>query len=179
MQKHQPNFWMAIESYHNWCADQRNNFQFMGMSEYGIERAKQVMRGDLVFVYVPAPRSSFSDIRIVSRAGLHRSGHSSVYDIPCYAGLITKPAVVLDAEKWLKIKTIIGGLSFVRLKAGWGNALRKSFRKIKPMDAEVIIDGMMRLNLIYRGLISTKGWDWQSLSRPNEGGACRNRLKSC
>jgi hypothetical protein len=52
----------------------------------------------------------------------------------------------LEQGKWLPIKTVIGGLSFVNFKAGWGNALRRSFRKIKDSDAEIILNGMERLN---------------------------------
>jgi hypothetical protein len=105
-----------------------------------------VKRGDFVFVYVPALHSSFSEFRIVTTASIHRSSHTSAYDIPCYAGLLTRPAIVLDPEKWLRITAIIGGLSFIRLKAGWGNALRRSFRRIKPIDAKAIVDEMIRLN---------------------------------
>jgi hypothetical protein len=143
----QQNFWMAIESLHNWRADQRNEFRFIGVSEFAVERAKEVKRGDFVFVYVPLPRSSFSDVRLILKAGVHRSPQTSMYDVPCYAGLITKPLLVLEDGKWLPIRSIIGGLSFVSLKAGWGNALRRNFRKVTMSNAETILSGMERLNL--------------------------------
>jgi hypothetical protein len=146
MKGRQPNFWMAVESLHNWRADERNGFRFLGVSEFAVDRAKQVQRGDCVFVYVSSPRSAFSDVRLVIEDGLHRSPHVTAYDVPCYAGLTTAPLVVLEREQWLPIRTIINGLSCVQFKAGWGNALRRSFRSIRSADAQTILCGMERLS---------------------------------
>lgn len=141
-----PNFWMAVESLRNWQADSNNHFRFLGVSEFSAQRAKDVKRNDLIFVYVPKPKSAFADIRLALKDGLHRSPHTRVYDVPCYGGLVTKPLVVLDPEVWLPIKSIIGGLSFIHLAAGWGNALRRSFRKLKESDAKTILNAMHDAN---------------------------------
>lgn len=141
-----PNFWMAVESRHNWQADAKNEFRFLGVSEFSAQRATEVKRDDVMFVYVSKPKSAFADIRVALKDGLHRSPHTKAYDVPCYGGIVTKPLVVLEMETWLPIKTIIGGLSFLHLAPGWGNALRRSFRKLKGSDAQTILNAMTKLN---------------------------------
>ncbi len=141
-----PRYMMAIETKFNWEKDKKNGFRFLGVSEYKVGRAKLVSAGDVIFVYVPSPQCSFSDIRMAVKDGAHNSPQTREYDVPCYAGLITESVVALDPEKWLSIKGLIGALSFLRPVPKWGIALQNSFREITAKDAAVIVNGMSKLN---------------------------------
>jgi len=135
-------FWMAIESYSNWVADKENGFRFTGVTEYRSTNAARVNKNDMVFIYVPSPECAFSDVRRVMQGGLSRSSHAAEYDIPCSQGILTASLIVLDENKWVPIKKLVGKLSFIRLTVKWGYALRHSFRELNPDDAALIVNQM-------------------------------------
>ncbi len=135
-------FWIAVESYKNWLTDSDNAFQFTGVSSSRERRAAQARNGDLIFVYVPSPRCSFSDVRRVAKNGLSRSPHTRLYDMPCSGGLVTTPERTLEVKKWVPVQQFIGKLSFIKISFKWGQAFRVSFREITPKDAVHLITAM-------------------------------------
>src|SRR5580765_2720578 len=76
-------FWMAVESLHNWQADKVNSFNFTGLASSREARASHVKKGDLVFIYASSAYCAFADIRIAQKDGVGRSAHSREYDLPC------------------------------------------------------------------------------------------------
>jgi hypothetical protein len=137
-------FWIAVESVHNWRADEANVFRFTGVTEFRTRSAKRARKGDLIFVYVSSPHCAFSDLRRVMQDGLSRSLHSREYDIPCSEGLLTTPVITLAVKKWVSVRKLIGKLSFIEINPKWGRAFRVSFRQITSIDAMVIATGMSK-----------------------------------
>jgi hypothetical protein len=128
--------WLALESLANWAADRSNGFRFLGIAEKRITRAKQAQAGDFIFVYVPSPIRAFADIRIVDKDGITKSAHAHKYDIPCYAGIATRPAVLLEKSNWLPLTAVRDKLSFGSSPAA---GMRVSFKEINRSDASVLI----------------------------------------
>jgi hypothetical protein len=135
-------FWIAVESIHNWRADKINSFRFTGVTEFRSRAASAARKGDLVFIYVSSPRCAFSDLRRVMQDGLSRSLHSREYDIPCSRGLATEGVITLDEKEWAPVQKLIGKLSFIKASPGWGNAFLTSFRQISRADAMLIATAM-------------------------------------
>jgi hypothetical protein len=137
-------YWMAIESLNNWVADKGNSFRFTGVTGHRTRLAGSVKEGDLIFMYIPSPHSSFSDLRRVVTSGLSRSVHAREYDIPCSLGVNTMSIIELDPKIWVRIAPLVGKLSFLKIVPRWGYALRTSFREITPPDARVIVQAMAK-----------------------------------
>jgi hypothetical protein len=144
----------AVESLHNWRADNRNGFRFTGVTEFRSNTASAARKGDLVFIYVPYPRCAFSDVRRVTKDAISRSSHSRAYDIPCSRGLITESVAALDERDWPQAKTLVGKLSFIKASRRWGNVFLTSFRQISEADALLIAKAMRQRKV---------GLEWDSV----------------
>ena len=74
----QRNFWIFVESYHNWEQDKKNNFNLIGMDSRKIE-LKGINVNDIFFTYITKLKK-FSDCRRIISTELEVTPSLMEYD---------------------------------------------------------------------------------------------------
>lgn len=133
-------FWLSVERYENWLADQNSGFTFLGIGERKLKLATEIKPGDIIVTYVSSGYSSFSGFREVISERPKKSSFRSHYDEPFPYQIDTRPIISLPAEKWVKIHDFVGKLSFLPVNLDWRQNMRNALRKLDEHDAKIIID---------------------------------------
>jgi hypothetical protein len=131
-------YYLAVESYGNWEFDRKNGFSFLGISNRYSNLSSRVKKGDIVFMYVRRPRSSFADARRVIADGNYHERRACDYDVPLSTAIKTQPMLTLPVEKWVTYKAMAPKLSFIG-NPPRNSAMRQSFRKLESADAASIL----------------------------------------
>jgi predicted RNA-binding protein len=133
-------FWLSVERYENWLADQKSGFAFLGIGERKLKLAEEIKPGDVIVTYVSSGYSSFSGFREVVSEKPKKSLIRAHYDEPFPYQIDTKPILSLPPEKWVKIHNLVGKLSFLPKNLDWRQNMRNALRKLNERDAKQIID---------------------------------------
>jgi predicted RNA-binding protein len=132
-------YWLSVERYDNWETDKRAGFSFLGVTNRKLKLSSEMKAGDLLITYVSSGYSCFSDIREIVSDKPKISKFGLAYDEPYPYQIDTKPFIVLQEKKWIKIHDFVGKLSFLPIEKDWRQIMRNSPRKLSEEDALIIV----------------------------------------
>lgn len=140
--------WLIVERLENWEADQMNGFSFFGLRPRYKSAASLIEKGDKVHCYVSG-LSAFSDIRVVSEAGIRPIKEDSVediYDRPFAYCFATAPFLVLPTDKWIPLRQLASKLELTRGRSAFScrAIFQTSIRRLSKADAATIYKAMQR-----------------------------------
>jgi hypothetical protein len=135
-----PADWLIVESIANWQVDSRNRFSYFGITKRFEKLASSMVPGDRLFTYVTG-KSSFSDIRRVTKAGVRNLRGGGDYELSLPLCIDTEEVLVLRPADWLPVREIKDQLVLtksVESSKGRGQIFRHTPRLLDPKDASLL-----------------------------------------
>ncbi|MGR3792767.1 hypothetical protein [Vannielia sp. SX4] len=127
---------MIVERLENWHLDSQNGFVEFGLPERKIKMAGEIEQGDTLITYVSSGVSAISDTRIVRSTSPKRLQLGGDYDTAFPIALETKPAIVLEQERWITFSQIASTLLLTSAKSDWRQTFRQSLIPLADADGK-------------------------------------------
>ena len=137
----QRNFWIFVESYHNWEQDKKNNFNLIGMDSRKIE-LKGINVNDIFFTYITKLKK-FSDCRRIISTELEVTPSLMEYDKNFPTSIKTEKIKILEINKWLNYDLIKDELEIFATAISPQLKLLNAPISISDYDAERLLNYMM------------------------------------
>lgn len=134
--------WLLVERLENWKVDRDSGFLVLGIGERKKATAEKMKPGDLIITYVSSGRSCFVDIRTVTGSGVRRSKRGLIYDDVYPYEIDTSPLKILPEEKWIKVHTLVGKLSFLDPCKDWRQVMRNAIRQLDGKDSKILLNAL-------------------------------------
>ena len=137
----QKNFWIFVESYHNWEQDKKNNFNLIGMDSRKIE-LKGINGNDIFFTYITKLKK-FSDCRRIISTELEVTPSLMKYDKNFPTSIKTEKIKILEMNKWLNYDLIKNELEIFATTTSPQLKLLNAPILISDYDAKTLLNYMM------------------------------------
>ena len=137
----QRNFWIFVESYHNWEQDKKNNFNLIGMDSRKIELTG-INVNDIFFTYITKLKK-FSDCRRIISTELEVTPSLMEYDKNFPTSIKTEKIKILEINKWLNYDLIKDELEIFATAISPQLKLLNAPISISDYDAERLLNYMM------------------------------------
>ena len=137
----QKNFWIFVESYHNWEQDKKNNFNLIGMDSRKIE-LKGIKINDIFFTYITKLKK-FSDCRRIISTELEVTPSLMEYDKNFPTSIKTEKIKILEMNKWLNYDLIKNELEIFATAISPQLKLLNAPILISDYDAKTLLNYMI------------------------------------
>jgi len=137
----QKNFWIFVESYHNWEQDKKNNFNLIGMDSRKI-KLKGIKINDIFFTYITKLKK-FSDCRRIISTELEVTPSLMKYDKNFPTSIKTEKIKILEMNKWLNYDLIKNELEIFATTTSPQLKLLNAPILISDYDAKTLLNYMM------------------------------------
>ena len=130
------NYWIFVETYHNWQEDKQNSFRYLGidLKKFYLRKLK---KGDQIFTYIPKIKK-ISDQREILSDEVVDIPDGFNYDKIFTKCISTKLVKLLPEENWIKFDEVINELEIFATSKSPGFKLLNAPLKLNSFDVKIL-----------------------------------------